>query len=150
MPEFIDIKKIAVVIVTHNLDREFKERVKLIKNQVSQLIIVDNYSSLLVRRMLRVLKSSKIEVIENANNRGLAVALNQGVLLAKKLGYSWVLTLDQDTIVDNNMVESLVSIYSQCPFYEKIGLIGSNARSKYSGRLYVDCQNIKKNFMEQN
>jgi len=98
--------------------------------------------------MLRALKSSKIEVIENTSNKGLAVALNQGVLWAKKLGYSWVLTLDQDTIVGNNMVKSLVSIYSQCPFYEKIGLIGSNSRSKYSGRLYINCQNSKKDFIK--
>jgi len=145
---YIDIKKIAAVIVTYNPDQEFKERVELIKNQVSQVIIVDNYSSPLVRRMLRALKSSQVEIIENASNKGLAAALNQGVLWAKKLGYSWVLFLDQDTIVDNDMVKSLVSIYSQYPFYEKIGLIGSNARSKYSGRLYINCQNSKKDFIK--
>lgn len=147
-PSYIDVKKIAAVIITYNPDREFKERIELIKNQVSQAIIIDNYSSPLVRQMLRVLKSSKIEVIENASNKGLAVALNQGVLRAKELGYSWVLFLDQDTIVDNDMLKSLVSIYSQCLFYEKIGLIGSNARSKYGSRLYVNCQNIKKNFIK--
>jgi len=145
---YIDVKKIAAVIVTYNPDQEFKERIELIKNQVARVIVVDNYSLPLVRQMLRALKSSKIEVIENTSNKGLAVALNQGVLWAKKLGYSWVLTLDQDTIVGNNMVKSLVSIYSQCPFYEKIGLIGSNSRSKYSGRLYINCQNSKKDFIK--
>jgi len=145
---YIDIKKVAAVIVTYNPDQEFKERIELIKNQVARVIVVDNYSLPLVRQMLRALKSSKIEVIENTSNKGLAAALNQGVLWAKKLGYSWVLTLDQDTTVDNDMVKSLVSIYSQCPFYEKIGLIGSNSRSKYSGRLYINCQNSKKDFIK--
>jgi len=147
-PSYIDIKKVAAVIVTYNPDQEFKERIELIKNQVARVIVVDNYSLPLVRQMLRALKSSKIEVIENTSNKGLAAALNQGVLWAKKLGYSWVLTLDQDTTVDNDMVKSLVSIYSQCPFYEKIGLIGSNSRSKYSGRLYINCQNSKKDFIK--
>jgi len=142
--------KICGIIVTYNIGREIYKCFNSVINQVDKIVMVDNGSD---KETIAVLKkinkeNSKVELIKNSVNLGLAKALNQGVLWAKKLGYSWVLTLDQDTIVGNNMVKSLVSIYSQCPFYEKIGLIGSNSRSKYSGRLYINCQNSKKDFIK--
>ena len=59
-----------------------------------------------------------------------------------------MLTLDQDTEVDPNMVGSLCMILSQCHVKESIGIIGSNSRSKHSGRLYIDCTGQADEFIE--
>jgi rhamnosyltransferase len=43
------------------------------------------------------------------SNKGIGFALNKGVLQAKVLGYSWILTMDQDSVANDDMVEELIA-----------------------------------------
>lgn len=138
---------IAAVIVTYNPDLGLANRLKRVISQVAYVIIVDNGSTSLQEKLYGIL-SPKVEIIENSYNIGLASALNQGVRRAMELGFSWVLTLDQDSLIDHDMINCLLEIYHLYPFPERIGLIGSNARSPISGRLYIKCPQELKTFME--
>lgn len=143
------VQNIAAVIVTYNPDGDFSRRLNYLISQVAYIIIVDNASSFSVQRMLEgAVLLSKSEIINNNHNVGIATALNQGVRRAAELGFSWVLTLDQDTSVDNNMVNTLTSIYNRYPSKERIGIIGSNSRSKHSGRLFINCKDTEDSFVE--
>lgn len=141
-------KNIASVIITYNPEGDFNNRLDLITSQVAHTIIVDNSNSAVAYNILEQSESLNVEVIRNTSNLGIAKALNQGVQRAIELGFSWVLTFDQDTVVDLDMVKCLMSIYSHCDFKGSIGIISPNARSKFSGRLYIDCQNANKDFIE--
>jgi len=138
---------IAAVIVSYNPDSEFAHRLDRIFPQVARVIVVDN-SSVSFREELHRVLLSKVELIANPYNVGLAGALNQGVRRAVELGFAWVLMLDQDSLIDHDMVDCLLEIYHHYPFPQKVGLIGSNARSPISGRLYMECYQRQKIFME--
>lgn len=139
---------IAAVIVSYNPDKDFGKRLSVIKPQVDHIIIVDNGSNTSIYETLNDFISGDNDIIENKLNMGIAVALNQGVKKAMQLGFSWVLTLDQDTEIDPNMVSHLVSILSNYPDKGALGIIGSNARSKHSGHLFMDCGKQSSEFMD--
>jgi rhamnosyltransferase len=118
---------ICAVVVTFNPDRQFPERVSKITTQLAHMIIVDNCSETHSRRVLQDMARSKtIELIENEDNRGIAAALNQGTERAKEEGYRWVLTLDQDTIPQDCMVDTLIQVFKMSGDRDKIAIIGSN------------------------
>ena len=138
----------AAVIVTYYPDPGFADRLGRVIPQVSRVIVVDNSSKPCVTEWLDDAASSHVEITTNAQNVGLASALNQGVRRATALGCAWALTLDQDTLVDDDIVERLIEIYRRCSVSEKVGVIGSNARSKGSGRLLIQCRQGAEPFIE--
>ena len=142
------VQSVASVIVTHHPDREFPTRLKRIVGQVGRVILVDNNSDPSIRVVLRGLASESVALIENGRNQGIAKALNQGMARASELGASWVLTLDQDSEVDLDLLQGLRSIYARYPERDRVGIIQSNARSKHSGQPAVRCKDSARGFIE--
>lgn len=140
--------KVAALIVTHFPDRGFEQRFSRVAGQVDVVIIVDNSASADVHCRLRALVSPTIEVLENTCNEGIARALNQGIRWAAERNCSWVLTLDQDSEVDLDLVPSLFATYRRCGRPEQVGLIHSNARSKWSGLPAARCPGGDAGFIE--
>ncbi|MEQ9809550.1 glycosyltransferase [Streptococcus jiangjianxini] len=98
--------KLLAGIVTFNPDiNRLQENFEAILPQVDKVIIVDNGSSNLVNIQE---KCSKAEIIPLHSNKGIAAALNVIGNYAIDYQYDWFLTLDQDTVVKNN----LISIYT--------------------------------------
>jgi rhamnosyltransferase len=140
--------RVAAVIVTYFPDAAFAERMLRVAGQATAVIIVDNSASPDVQHRLRSLTSDKIEILENTKNEGIARALNQGILRAIERRCSWVLTLDQDSVVDDDLVARLVAIHQRCSHPEQVGLIHSNARSKWSGLPALKCSDPYAEFRE--
>lgn len=131
---------ICGVVVTFHPDSDLPGRVERIARQVSQIVIVDNASGEPTIGQLRELgRSLPVQLIENSENRGIAAALNQGARWAAGRGYDWMLTMDQDSVVAENMVQTLSDVYQQFPAKERIAAIGSN---------YVD-QNTSGKFLRE-
>ncbi len=135
----IPAERVAAVIVTYGPDDGFAARLARTAGQVGRVIVVDNHTDESVRRVLRGLAAPRIEVIENPRNLGIGAALNQGVCRAAALGCAWVLTLDQDSEVDADLIQGLGAVYAGCPFREQVALVSANARSKHSGQIAVRC-----------
>jgi len=142
------VQRIAAVIVTYEPDADFAERLRRVVGQVGRVIIVDNSERAPGRQSLRGIDPGTVELIENGGNEGVARALNQGLRRAVQLGCTWVLTLDQDSEIDPGLVQALVALYDRCPFRDRVGLIGANARSKHSGRLAVRCREPQREYVE--
>lgn len=99
-------------IVTFNPD------ITLLKNNIEAIIkllnvvcIVDNGSTNIddIENLIDGLskeESKEIILQKFEKNLGIAAALNQIMLSGKKLGYRWVLTLDQDSVAPNNIIDS--------------------------------------------
>lgn len=138
----------AAVVVTYHPDREFGDRLRRIAAQVAHVIVVDNSSVRSVGMSLRQLTSETVELIENDRNVGVATALNQGLKRAASMNFSWVVTLDQDSVVDGDMLASLIRIYHECPSRDSIGLIGANVRSPISGRAGILCETTGSEYLE--
>jgi rhamnosyltransferase len=126
--------QICAVIVAFHPDKQLEERVAKILRQSGSVIIVDNNSSQSEIEMMRdmALRLGKCFLIENGSNLGIAAALNRGVEFAKTGGSKWVLLFDQDTVIEDNMLESIYEVYEAYPKKERIAVIGSNFIDTYT------------------
>lgn len=117
---------VCAVLVTYHPDEAFPERLKRIVPQVASTIIVDNGSSQQTLDMLYAERA--VTVVSNGENLGVARALNIGVERARKSGFEWALLLDQDTVVDEDMVEELISCALSAGPGECFAVVGSRYR----------------------
>ena len=92
--------------------------------QVDGLVVIDNGSA---KDEISALRSSQqnlgFHLIQNAENVGIAEALNQGVRWAKHEGYSWLILLDQDSKLTDDFVSSMFTTWELHPQKERIGSI---------------------------
>ena len=123
------IGKVLAGIVLFNPDIErLRQNIDTIIGQVDKLVLVDNGSD--DTAYTDALDMSGVEYIKNEYNRGIAFALNQILQYAYSNGFSWALTLDQDSVASKN----LMSIYSGIADTDKVGI--------------VCCKTIDRNFVE--
>jgi rhamnosyltransferase len=130
--------KICAIVVTFNPDNEFFSRVSKIASQVDNVLIVDNNSEDVAVQMLCKLSSAaSYYLISNKNNLGVASALNIGMNWAKEYKYNWVITFDQDTLVSDTMIQSLLTVGGKIGEVGEIALIGANYLDSGSGKSYL-------------
>ena len=108
----------GIVLFNPNITRLI-ENINAISNQVDCLVLVENGSrNLEYREHLRPY-SSEIVYIKNTRSMGIAYALNQILGYAYSHGYNWALTLDQDSVATQGMINTYLSIAN-----DHIGIIG--------------------------
>ena len=110
---------VCAVVVTYNPDiKRLCKNISSVSDQVETIYIVDNASSN-IRDIERVVgPCSKVSVIKNQNNMGIAYAINKAAKCCDESGCRYLLTLDQDSVCPDGMVERLLSLFS----HEKVGL----------------------------
>ena len=104
------MNKVACIIVSYNPDRGIEKCFNSLINQVDKMFIVDNGSNGDRIKILKELKNSnanKVDLILNNENLGIATALNVGIKKALNEGYDWVITMDQDSKANDNMIEKI-------------------------------------------
>jgi rhamnosyltransferase len=120
---------VCAILVTYHPDPEFPERLSRVCAQVGATIVVDNGSSAAELDMLQTSSGNlSTTLIANRDNLGVARALNIGVARATTLGFGWVLLLDQDSVVDDDMVRTLCAIHASYPERERLAVIGAGFR----------------------
>lgn len=106
-PEYV-----CALVVTYFPDAGLAERLAALAQQVAHIIVVDNGSAAQQLAALAGLADAQeVTLIANERNVGVAAAQNQGLQTALAVGFHWVLTLDQDSVPDREMVcEQLASL----------------------------------------
>jgi rhamnosyltransferase len=123
-----DTQSICAVVVTYHPDMDFPARLARVLSQVGATVVVDNGSSASELDMLRrVTGPAAAVLIENSANLGIARALNIGVRHAQSQGHAWTLLLDQDTLIDADMVDQLLSVQASV-VADNVAAIGSRFR----------------------
>jgi rhamnosyltransferase len=123
-PNTLSKSAICAVVVTRDPSPDLKSRLATVKDQVSEIVLVDNGS--FGRSLTSVndaVKINRVSLLTNEGNLGIATALNQGIQVAIERGYSWVLSLDQDSLPANDMVEQMCNLYSDLPNQTKIAIL---------------------------
>lgn len=117
---------ICVVVVAFYPDPGFEGRLHEILGQVGGMVVIDNTPSAGRNRTIMMTNddSKQLCVIQNEANLGLGAALNQGLEHALRSGFEWILTLDQDTTCQRDMVQTLIQAYLGC--YPRPAVIGAN------------------------
>lgn len=109
-------EQIGAVIVAYNPEIEsFKCSINIALTQVDKLVVVNNGERSLqsLFSFLTPDKAINFQIIENVENLGMAVALNQGIsfLIDKKCRY--FLFLDQDSCIPDGMILSLQNTFKK-------------------------------------
>lgn len=130
---------ICAVIVSYHPDVEFPDRLRTLARQVDCVVIVDNGSSEQEIEMLgRAASGTGATVVRNQDNIGIASALNQGLEWAREHGFEWLLTLDQDTVLMDGVVETFAEVYKSCATQRNVAMIGSNYIDRVSGHSFIE------------
>jgi len=96
-------------IVLFNPESErLKENINTVLPQVDLLVLVDN-ASFDTEKLQETFVDERIVWILNETNTGVATALNQLINYVSEKDCEWVLTLDQDSVCGENLVEKLVA-----------------------------------------
>lgn len=85
--------KLSACIILYNPTSELVKNIKSFLSYVDKLYLVDNSQS----SNQGLIKDVKIEYIHFGSNKGIAFALNFACEIAKREGYIWMLTMDQDS-----------------------------------------------------
>jgi len=107
-------KQVCAIIVTFNIGQELLECFDSIKDQVGEVIIVDNGSASKTLSILNdISERYDVKIFYNEENIGIAAALNIGVEYALGRGYEFIMTLDHDSKATPGVVEKLVGAYEE-------------------------------------
>lgn len=107
---------VLAVVISYNGLHKIRQTVDALRGQVGHVHIVDNGS---LPESLAVLQSLErepgITVERLGDNRGVGHALNLGVQRARQMRCSWLLTMDQDSVVDGSMIQAYQSAIERDP-----------------------------------
>jgi rhamnosyltransferase len=107
---------ILAVVVSYNGLEKTKQTVNALRAQVGHILIVDNGSAAKSRATVEQIALGRDVSVEYlGENRGVGFALNRGVMLARKMGFPWLLTMDQDSLVDGSMIRSYQAVLDREP-----------------------------------
>ena len=126
-----DKKQICAIITTYRPESSLVESVHRLAPQVAEIVIVDDGDSEEnVEKLGRWFNGdSMVTVWHQSGNYGIAAALNAGIKIAEEKSYKWLLTLDDDSMPYNNMVERLCDHLARIGGSQPIGIIGMKPAS---------------------
>jgi rhamnosyltransferase len=125
---------ICAVIVSYNPDERLVDLVEAVRPQVGGLVLVDNASSDPALGMVRTFENQELEIIRNERNLGVAAALNQGLAYARRNGFEWGLTLDQDSLPADDMVAHLCQAFEAAGGGDAIAILAPQLVDPRLGR----------------
>lgn len=94
----------GITLYEPELER-LKENINSVLAQVEKVYLVDNASSNTAAFKAQYRNDARITLIENEENVGVAKALNQMCDAAINDGFEWILTLDQDSLPETDMIQ---------------------------------------------
>jgi rhamnosyltransferase len=99
------LKRILAVVVSYNGQSDTVDTVAALLGQVDHVHVVDNASAEASWNHLQALRGTPTVSIERLHrNAGIGHALNLGLAKARQMGFGWLLTMDQDSLVDSSML----------------------------------------------
>jgi GT2 family glycosyltransferase len=117
------LRKVGVVVLNHNgkmLAEKCLRSVMDSSHPNLDIIVVDNASSDDSVTYLRALFPD-VTILENSTNFGVAAGRNSGFREAVRRGSDYILSLDNDALIDRHLIEKLVEAAESDP---QIGVVG--------------------------
>lgn len=127
------IPKIVSCIVAYRPDDGFVDRIRNVRTQVDELVVVDNSEDL----SLALPADVGATIIRNANRGGIAGALNRALDHARAGGFSHLCFFDHDSLVPDGMVRHLAREVERVKG-TLIGPIYVNSATGHPGRFVLD------------
>lgn len=120
---------LIVGIVTFNpeIDR-LKENIIAVSKQASSIVVVDNRSENFAEIETLIAKvvsprdgvnnesGLRVKILRNEKNEGIAAALSQIMGYADEKAYKWVLTLDQDSVIEPGLINVYLNVVNDSKY----------------------------------
>jgi rhamnosyltransferase len=131
----INANNTIALIISYNPAANILLIVENIKNQVNKILIFDNgsESDTLIEKIRENLNCI---IVKNSKNLGVSEALKFAKNYAIENGFSWLLTLDQDSIPTKDFIKKLTSIYEKYPEPEKIAILSPVHQEEKSKKIF--------------
>ena len=100
---------IMAVVVLYNPNDSVINNIATYQQHIKKTIIVDNSERVNITIINELGKMPNIEIIINNKNIGIAAALNIGIEKAITNGANWILTMDQDSFFEDDMMGKYIS-----------------------------------------
>lgn len=126
---------IGAVVVTFNPEGRALERLDAIKAEVGRMVVVDNGSSReVIDRLSQWTTANDATLVSNPTNRGLAMALNQGIEWCERAGCEWVITFDQDSTPLPGFAAAELATARAAADPERVAVVGARTNDESTGR----------------
>lgn len=133
--------KFCAAIITYNPEIvRFNENLKALEmNAIKTVFIVDNGSQNCDEIMQSFALHSLLDVhfSPHKNNIGIAAALNEALSMANELGFTWLLTMDQDSVCSDGFIKAMKPYTNK----ENIGIVApsiSDPRKEHADNLHAN------------
>jgi rhamnosyltransferase len=114
--------KISACVVLYNPGENIFNNVNLILEQIQYLYIIDNSD---LDKCKLLFDKENISYFKNKGNKGIATALNQAARQAIADGFNYLLTMDQDSILDPHLIDNYIK-YLLSNISDRVGLLSPN------------------------
>lgn len=122
-------KRIGGVVIIYNPLRDIPDNINSYLAQVDELIIFDNTPKKPDWLSDFVNTNNKIKYVGFQKNMGVSYALNYAAKYFSESGFDYLLTMDQDSIVPQDMVQKLLKVIEKD---ESIGIVTPIHGNKYN------------------
>ena len=115
------MRDVMAVVVSYNpVLPLLREDLQALFCQLDRVVLMDNGSKNIdeVRTLAR--QFDRLQLVENGENLGLPVNYNRAARMARDEGFAWLLTMDQDTVIPEGMIDA----YMQYASLENVAVIG--------------------------
>lgn len=138
----VKAKNVVAVVVLYNPNRLVIKNILTYHSFLENIIVVDNSETANEEILNDLKKMLKIHLIVNHENKGIATALNQGIQKAILLGGEWILTMDQDSYFDGDMLKNYFKLFNDLNDKVKIAALGPNYEKENSLEQIIKVENL--------
>lgn len=124
-------EQVAAIVTTFAPDDSLAGNLARVSRQVGLVVLVDDTGAEHEQRDYPI---ENLVVLRNPVNVGIARSLNLGIEHAAGLGFGWVLTLDDDTVVCDDYVSQAASFVSDSGS-DRIGIVALSRSPSSDARL---------------
>jgi rhamnosyltransferase len=108
--------EILAVVVSYNGRGKTVRTVEALLGHVGRVLVIDNGSEADSTELLETMASrSDLSMRFLGRNCGIGFALNCAIRFARDRGYRWLLTMDQDSVIDRTMVDEFKAALRRNP-----------------------------------
>lgn len=108
MNYIVEQDRILIIFVCYEPDLDFYLKIRELSYQI---LIVDNSIN---SKLCSKINQDNIKVISNLKNLGIAEALNIGCTYAINNSFGWVITMDQDSSLNSEIINKLIDYKNMC------------------------------------
>lgn len=128
---------VFAVIPTYRPPSNLADLVAVLAPQVARVLVSDDASPCTFDPLFRdLLEHPNIEVIRHTANAGIARGLNDGLAAATLMGATWLMTVDQDSMVDDSFVSLMLQrSEDRIGSGERLGALGVEVVADASGEM---------------